>query len=365
MEALFLAVAQVVEGTQQDVQEPRKLLFREVLGGAGGTAALFGGDLEQLGGEAGGVGVGSEVCDLSDDAVAQKADELARDGLRAIAGVEQNAQCAQNGGGVVRVDGGKDLFKDDVRNRAHELADFGEFYVRAAVGGLRGGGDGLVHDGQGVAHGAVARLGQESQRGVVDVDGFIEGDFAQLADDVVELDGVKAEVLTARADSLRDVLGLRGGHHEDDVRGRLFEGFEQGIEGGIGDLVRFIEQNDFEAVAGGAVAGGVAQLANLVDAAVGGGVDFEHIDGVAGANFETGVANEAGLGGGPFRAADLVPAVERRGQDAGDGGLADAAMAAEDVAVRYAVLRERVQQRTRDVVLPDNIGETERAVLAG
>ena len=48
---------------------------------------------------------------------------------------------------------------------------------------------------------------------------FFCGDRAQLADDVVELHGVKAEVLAARADGLRNVLGLRGRHHEDDVAG--------------------------------------------------------------------------------------------------------------------------------------------------
>jgi hypothetical protein len=63
---------------------------------------------------------------------------------------------------------------------------------------------------------------------------------------------VKAEVLAAGADGLGNVLGLRGGHHEDDVRGRLFKGFEQGVEGGVGNLVGFIEDVDFEAVAGGA-----------------------------------------------------------------------------------------------------------------
>ena len=47
-----------------------------------------------------------------------------------------------------------------------------------------------------------------------------------------------------------------------------------------------------------------------------------------------------GSGVGRSARADLVAAVQRHGQDAGDGGLADAAVAAEDVAVRDAVLRQ-------------------------
>ena len=112
------------------------------------------------------------------------------------------------------------------------------------------------------------------------------GDAAELAEDVDELDGVKAEVLAARADGLRDVFGLGGGHHEDDVVGRLLERLEQRVEGGVGDLVGFVEDVDLVLVARGAVAGGVAELADLVDAAVGGGVDLDDVDGVAGADLE-------------------------------------------------------------------------------
>ena len=159
-------------------------------------------------------------------------------------------------------------------------------------------GDGLVHDGERVAHGAVAGLGEQGERGVVGVDAFCVGDGAQLAEDVDQLDGVEAEVLAARADGLGNVLGLGGGHHEDDVVGRLFERLQQRVEGGVGDLVRLVEDVDLVAVARGAVAGGVAQLANLVDAAVGGGVDLDDVDGVAGPDLGAGLADLAGLGGG-------------------------------------------------------------------
>ena len=162
-----------------------------------------------------------------------------------------------------------------------------------------------------------------------------------------------------------NVLGLRGGHHEDDVVGRLLEGLEQRVEGGVGDLVRLVEDVDLVLVARGAVAGGVAELADLVDAAVGGGVDLDDVDGVAGADLGAGLADVAGLGGGAELAADGVAAVERHGQDAGDGGLADAAVAGEDVAVGDAVLGERVHQGHGDVVLSDDVGEALGTVFAG
>ena len=201
-------------------------------------------------------------------------------------------------GGVVGVDGFEDRSKTTLGTVPISSRICAASRARAAIGFDGRAGDGLVHDGERVAHGAVAGFGEQRERGVIGGDVFGGGDGAQLAEDVVELDGVKAEVLAARADGLRDVLGLRGGHHEDDVVGRLFEGFEQGVEGGVGDLVRLVEDVDLVSVARGAVAGGVAQLADLVDAAVGGGVDFDDVDGVAGADLGAGLADIAGLGGG-------------------------------------------------------------------
>ena len=61
----------------------------------------------------------------------------------------------------------------------------------------------------------------------------------------------------------------------------------------------------------------------------------------------------------------VVLAVERHGQDAGNGSFADAAVAAEDVAVGDAALDERVEKRAGDVLLPDNVAEKLGAVFAG
>ena len=135
--------------------------------------------------------------------------------------------------------------------------------------------------------------------------------------------------------------------------GRLFQRLEQRIEGGVGDLVGFVEDVDLEAVARRTVARGLAQLADLVDAAIGGGVDLDHIHRIAGANLAAGIANAARLGHGMV----LRLAIQRHRQNARDGGLADPAMSAEDVAVRDASLLDGVLQGAGDVVLPDHVGE--------
>ena len=191
------------------------------------------------------------------------------------------------------------------------------------------------------------------------------GNAAQLVQDVVELDRVKAEVLAARTYGLRNVFRLGGRHHEDDVVRRLLQGLKQRVKSGIRNLVRFVKDVNLEAVACGPIARGIAQLANLVDAAVGRSINFDHIDRVSRANLKARVADAAGLRRGPLDRADRIPAVKRGCKDARDRRLSNATMAAEDVAVRNAVLLQRVLQRACDVVLPGHIGEALRTILAG
>ena len=65
------------------------------------------------------------------------------------------------------------------------------------------------------------------------------------------------------------------------------------------------------------------------------------------------------------RAADFVTAIERHGQDSGDGGFADAAMSTEDVPMSDSLLLEGVAQSASHVILAGDVGEALRAVFAG
>ena len=186
-------------------------------------------------------------------------------------------------------------------------------------------------------------------------------DVPQLPKNVFELHRPEAEVLAAGANRLRDILRLGGGQHEDDVPGRLLERLQKRVEGRIGNLVCLVQDVDLEAVAGRPVAGSLAQFPDFIDAAVGGGVDFNHVHRVAAADFSAGVAHSAGLGNRLLRGA----AVESHRQDAGHRGLADSAMSAEDVPVRNALLLNGVLERPGDVLLADDVGKFLRAIFAG
>jgi len=143
-----------------------------------------------------------------------------------------------------------------------------------------------------------------------------------------------------------------GGQHELQVLGRLFQRLEQGVEGVLGELVRLVNHEDLEAADRGLVGCPLDQLADLVDAAVGGRVQLHIVDVAVGVDFAAGGAHPARVGGDaplPIGAG----AVQALGQDARNGRLADAARAGEQVGMVQALLFEGVGQRADDVLLPD------------
>jgi hypothetical protein len=91
VEALLLSVPKLVEGAEHDGEKARKIFFGEEGGGACSAVSLVRGDLEEVGGDAGGFCFGREACDLGDDGVAEVADELARELRSCVAGVEEAA----------------------------------------------------------------------------------------------------------------------------------------------------------------------------------------------------------------------------------------------------------------------------------
>ena len=99
--------------------------------------------------------------------------------------------------------------------------------------------------------------------------------------------------------------------------------------------------------------------ADLVDAAVAGAVDLQHIHVVAGADALADVALVAGRRRRPGHA------VERLGQDAGRRSLAGAAGAGEQIRVADAAGGDRALQRPGDVLLADQFLKRLRPVAPG
>ncbi|EKY07669.1 hypothetical protein HMPREF9120_00948 [Neisseria sp. oral taxon 020 str. F0370] len=155
------------------------------------------------------------------------------------------------------------------------------------------------------------------------------------------------ELQAAGEDGDGDFVRVGGGEDEFDVLGRLFEGFEHGVKRTFGEHVHFVDDIDFVFARGGGVLGVFQYFADVVDAGVGGGVDFQKVDVASGVDVAAALAFAAGF------AVLRLFAVEAFGEDAGDGGFADAARAGEQVGVVQTAFVEGVLQGFDDVFLAD------------
>ncbi len=202
------------------------------------------------------------------------------------------------------------------------------------------------------------------ERRVVDRDLLLAGDVAHEVDQAGGLDAAKIEALAARQHRDRDLADLGGGEDELHMLGRLFQRLQQAVEGGLREHVHFVDDVDLVAGDRRLVAHRLDDLADVVDAGVGGGV---HLDDVDMAAFHDGGVVLAHLvhvdGGGVDLAGDGI--IERAGEDAGGGRLADAAHAGQHVGLRDAAGAERVGERLHHRLLADQVGEGRRTVFAG
>ncbi len=151
-----------------------------------------------------------------------------------------------------------------------------------------GGRDPLVAHGQqlfqqrlAVAHRAGRPAGQDLQRLRLDRDAFGGGNLREPRLDGGRADAGEIEPLAARQNRDRNLLRLGRGEDELHMLGRLFERLQKRVERLLREHVDFVDDVDLEPHAAGPHGDVLPQLANLVDAAVAGAVDLEHVDIVA------------------------------------------------------------------------------------
>ena len=141
--------------------------------------------------------------------------------------------------------------------------------------------------------------------------------------------------------------------------GRLLDHLQQRVEGVRAEHVDLVDDVDPPPQLGRRGQRPHHQLAGILDQAMAGGVDLDHVHG---APFAHGHAGRAGVARLAVLAA--VGAVDGLGQDAGRGGLARAARPDEQVGVRGAVGGHGATQGGDDRILAEHLGETLRSPAA-
>jgi hypothetical protein len=121
-------------------------------------------------------------------------------------------------------------------------------------------------------------------------------------------------------------MDFGGGQDKNRMRGRLFQGFQQGIEGRSGEHMHFIDNIDFIAALVGREIYLIAQVPHIFDAGVGSGVDLDQVQEAPGVYRLAVIALPArvlsGIG---------VQAVDGFRQQAGGGRFAGAARAGKQI----------------------------------
>ncbi|SPY09637.1 Uncharacterised protein [Neisseria gonorrhoeae] len=111
--------------------------------------------------------------------------------------------------------------------------------------------------------------------------------------------------------------------------------------------MHFVDDIDFVFAGGRRVLGVFQDFADVVDACVGGGVDFEQVDIASGIDLGAALAHAARF------AVLRIFAVEAFGKDAGDGGFAHAARPGQQVGVVQPAFVQGILQGFDDVFLTD------------
>src|SRR3989304_1176362 len=100
----------------------------------------------------------------------------------------------------------------------------------------------------------------------------------------------EGEALTARGDGRRQLVRFGGRQDEDDVRRRLLQRLEEGVEGRLRQHVHLVDEVDLVVAGAGREGDLLAQAADLVDAAVARRVQLDEVHGAAGEEVEAGLA---------------------------------------------------------------------------
>ncbi len=154
-------------------------------------------------------------------------------------------------------------------------------------------------------------------------------------------------------------MRLGGAQDKDHPFRRLFERLQKRVKRLARDLMGLVDDEDFIAVARGTEADAFPQLAHFIDAAVGGGVDLDHIDGRARGDFRAARADSA------RRGRRSLDAIQTARKNAGDCRLSGPALPREDIAVGDPPLGDGVFEGGFNVFLADQLAKYLGAILAG
>ena len=196
---------------------------------------------------------------------------------------------------------------------------------------------------------------------VIDVDILGFCDLRQVGYRGIQADSAEIEALTAADNRLQEIFRVCRGQHELRMGWWFFQRLEERISRGAGDLVGFVDDVELRLQLGRGVLHALTKITNVIDTAIAGGIDLNHVSGRTGRDRNTASA---------FIARSVVRiwmfAVHCLGKNACCGRFTSASWPAEQVCVRNSIERNGVAERVNHVLLSKMLvcSERLRAVFA-
>ena len=210
-----------------------------------------------------------------------------------------------------------------------------------------------------VSERSVRAPGDQREGGVLGLDPFSLGYAPKEHDELGEPRALEDERLAARAHGRDDLDEIGGAEDEEEMGRGLLDQLEERIPSGVRQLVRLVEDVDLVTPLDGLQHDALPNLADVVDAALGGRIHLDHIErgSVRDRN-----AHVAGLVRGRCGApgADAVQCLR---EDPRHRRLPRSTRPGEEVGLTHLVVLDRILQRSHDRLLPDDLVEALRTVL--
>jgi hypothetical protein len=192
--------------------------------------------------------------------------------------------------------------------------------------------------------------GDQGQRFGLHLHALWAGQLIQELDNGFDRDAPELVPLAARQHRRRDLVHFGRRQHEDGMCGRLLQRLEQGIEGGRGKHMHFINNIDFIAAQVRGEVDLIAQAAHILHAGIGSCIDLDQVQEAALVERQAVLALVAGR-----LARSSARQLTALAKQASGGGLAGAARPGEQVGVGNAPCSQRIAQRLHDVFLSDDL----------
>ena len=216
----------------------------------------------------------------------------------------------------------------------------------------------LIEDGERVAHAAVRLHGDDGERLLLCCNARFLAHMDQPITDLHHRNPMEVIALTPRLDRRGHLVRLRCCKDKDHARGRLLKCLEQCVERLRREHVYFIDDVDLVVSRRRRELHGLAQVADLINAAIGCRVDLKHIHRRTIADGSAGVTDSTGC------ECRTLGAVQRTCKDLRRTRLARAARSCKEIGMARLSRRDCPCERTADMLLPHEIGEALRSPAA-